>query len=135
MKVAPALPLLGLLDLACGHAHHVENPEPRNGSSAADRRHEVPERTRSETGVPLATSSAGLLRPGAVEIIQQRLTRAGALAEGHESGKLDAATRAAVTHFQQEKGLAATGELDDATVEKLGLDPKDVFEAGAGAPK
>jgi peptidoglycan hydrolase-like protein with peptidoglycan-binding domain len=132
--------LLGLLAPACGHTHQVKSgesqaPQADAGAPEERERQKVPERTRSETGTVLATSSAGLLKPGALRTIQQRLAKAGALAEGHETGKLDAATRAAVTHFQDAQGLPATGELDDATIEKLGLHPKDVFEAGGGKAK
>jgi peptidoglycan hydrolase-like protein with peptidoglycan-binding domain len=128
-----ALPLLGLVGLACGHTHHVESGEPQNDAGPPAEGRRVPERTHSETGVPLATSSAGLLKPGAVRSIQQRLVKAGVLTEEHETGKMDAATRTAVTKFQDAKGLPATGELDGATVEKLGLDPKEIFEAGPGS--
>jgi murein L,D-transpeptidase YcbB/YkuD len=130
-----ALPLLSVVALGCGHTHQVESGEPKADAGAPAERHELPERTHSETGTPLATSSAGLLKPGAMRTIQQRLAKKGVLGEGHESGKLDAATRAAVTRFQDAQGLPATGELDDATIEKLGLHPKDLFEAGAGKAK
>lgn len=136
MKAAAlALPLLSVIALACGHTHQVESGEPKGDAGAPAERRKLPERMHSETGTPLATSSANLLKPGAIRTIQQRLAKAGVLGEGRESGKMDAATRAAVTHFQDAQGLPATGELDDATVEKLGLHPKDVFEAGGGKSK
>ena len=43
-------------------------------------------------------------------------------------------TRAAVKRFQQSKGMAATGELDERTITALGLDgPKPKPAAGATA--
>lgn len=80
-------------------------------------------------GLPLATSPAGLLKPHAVEDIQDRLETKGALPPDHRSGKLDGPTREALRKFQKDAGLPATGAPDDLTVQKLGLRPEDVFRA------
>ncbi|MFT3766498.1 MAG: peptidoglycan-binding protein [Minicystis sp.] len=50
--------------------------------------------------------------------VQARLNNLGYRC-GPESGELDARTRAALASFQQEHGLEATGEIDDATRGKL----------------
>jgi hypothetical protein len=80
-------------------------------------------------GLPLATSPAGLLKPHAVEDIQDRLETKGALPPDHRSGKLDGPTREALRKFQKDAGLPATGAPDDLTIQKLGLRPEDVFRA------
>jgi peptidoglycan hydrolase-like protein with peptidoglycan-binding domain len=126
MKLAP-LVLIGSL-AACGHTRTTAPAS----AQAESRPQEVaaappPHRTESENGVPLATSSAGLLKPGAAKMIQQRLEDAGALQEEQETGAMDAVTRSALTRFQRAAGLPATGEPDADTVEKLGLKARDVF--------
>jgi len=78
---------------------------------------------------PLATSPAGLLKPDAIEAIQEKLASRGELSEKRESGTLDAPTRAALREFQRKNNLPATGMPDDLTVQKLGLDPGRVFRA------
>jgi len=42
-----------------------------------------------------------------------------------ETGKLDTATRAAIKKYQPENGLAATGTLNRATLEKMGVELTD----------
>ncbi|HKP70198.1 MAG TPA: peptidoglycan-binding domain-containing protein, partial [Pyrinomonadaceae bacterium] len=44
---------------------------------------------------------------------------------GDASGKLDPATRTAVKAFQKGNGLAATGSLNRATLEKMGIELTD----------
>ena len=82
---------------------------------------------KGKSAVPLTTSPAGLLREGAAKKIQQRLARAGAPAEMKASGELDGPTRAALARYQRAHDLPATGDPDDATVQRLGLDPDEVF--------
>ena len=136
--------------LACGHARTVG---PTDSARADDRRSEAvaaeapakrapPRRSRDDEGsdggkegVPLATSPAGLLKPGALKMIQQRLSNAGALSEERQTGELDVETRAALRRFQEANGLPATGDPDGATVGKLGLKPNDVFKAGEASGK
>jgi peptidoglycan hydrolase-like protein with peptidoglycan-binding domain len=64
----------------------------------------------------------GQARPTAARIreIQSALNREGALAE-EPTGRWDAATVQAMTKFQADKGLDATGKIDALTLQKLGL--------------
>lgn len=89
-----------------------------------------------EGAPPLATSPAGLMKPNAVEKIQEKLAKDGHL-QKHDKGKLDQATREALRGFQREHNLPATGLPDDVTVQKLGLGPDELFRAAkdAGASK
>lgn len=66
--------------------------------------------------IPVASSPQGLLKPGADEKVREKL----GVAKG-------AGMRKALMNFQREHDLPATGMLDHETVEKLGLDPKDIF--------
>jgi hypothetical protein len=59
-----------------------------------------------------------LLKPGAEQKVRDKL---GVKAGG---GSL----RAALSKFQKEHDLPATGILDQRTAESLGLDPDDIFE-------
>ncbi len=130
----------------CGHARTVEPPTPpakvatkeapSEGPSSVTSHHDaVPGHPGSGSdSVELVTSPAGLLTPGAVRAIQERLVRSGDL-EGKPSGAIDADTRKAIERFQRAHGLAATGIPDDATVAKLGLKTADVFRtANAQSP-
>jgi hypothetical protein len=67
--------------------------------------------------IPVASSPHGLLKPGADEKVREKL---GVPKEG--------GMRKALMNFQREHDLPATGMLDHETVEKLGLDPKDIFQ-------
>ena len=66
--------------------------------------------------IPVASSPQGLLKPGAEEKVREKL----GVAKG-------AGMRKALMSFQREHDLPATGMLDHETVERLGLDPKDIF--------
>ena len=79
-----------------------------------------------EGRVRLSTSPTALLKPGALQTIQEKLVQAGDL-EGEANGKLDAATEKALVKFQRSHDLPATGVPDDATVGRLGLKSADVF--------
>ncbi len=49
------------------------------------------------------------------------------------SPQMDEATRSALTAFQKEQGLNASGVLDDATKEALGMVPVQVAASGSGS--
>ena len=51
----------------------------------------------------------------------QRLLKASAVYAGEETGKLDDATRDGLRKYQEANGLKATGTLNKATVEKMGI--------------
>jgi peptidoglycan hydrolase-like protein with peptidoglycan-binding domain len=121
----------------CGHSK-VANDSPAappdkkasGDSPPGEARHaDAPIASTREGGPPLATSPGGLLKPDAVEAIQQKLAARGQLPAGHTSGKLDDPTREALRDFQRKNNLPATGTPDDLTVKKLGLDPGRIFRA------
>ncbi|MBC8131965.1 MAG: peptidoglycan-binding protein [Deltaproteobacteria bacterium] len=141
--------------VGCGHTRTVEDTKttPSEGTSdtpadkksgdsssararagARDRQvtfqGDAPIKSDSREGAPpLATSPVGLLKPDALEGIQNKLASKGHLPKERQSGKLDPATRDALREFQRESNLPATGVPDDVTVQKLGLSPTDVFRA------
>jgi hypothetical protein len=115
----------------CRHARTVAPPTPSTEAAAASPpARQIAERRKTETGVPLATSPEGLLKPGAEAMIQQRLSIEGLLSEEQQSGHLDAVTKRALERFQEAHDLPATGEPDAATVGKLGLNGKEIFREG-----
>ncbi len=75
----------------------------------------------------LPTSPAGLLQPGAIAAMQDKLVGRGYLGSSDRSEKLDGRTEKALRDFQRDQGLPATGTPDDVTVQKLGLSPRDIF--------
>ncbi|HEY5452318.1 MAG TPA: peptidoglycan-binding domain-containing protein [Polyangia bacterium] len=126
--------------LACAHTKTTDD-----GSEKQDRKSEAKaEKPQSEAkaekpraadrrphesgGVPLATSPAGLLAPGADEKIHDRLVAEGFLDD--DAKRSDAATSEGLRRFQRAHDLPATGIPDDKTVKDLGLDPGEVFRRG-----
>lgn len=87
------------------------------------------ESEEKDGAVRLSTSPEALLKPGALERIQEKLAHEGSL-KGEPSGKMDAATKRGLEDFQRRHDLPATGIADDATVGRLGLKPTDVFRQG-----
>jgi len=74
--------------------------------------------TKDPERVPVASSPAGLLKPGADEKVRAKL------GVGPNSEDL----RARLQRFQREHDLPATGILDHRTAQELGLDPDELFE-------
>jgi peptidoglycan hydrolase-like protein with peptidoglycan-binding domain len=117
----------------CSHTRSVapaEEPAPTKESKKESAKEEplAPSKTTP-------SSPAALLAPGAARDIQEKLAKSGDL-DGAPSGELDGPTRAALARFQRAHDLPATGIPDDATVEKLGLQPAAVFKkTGAGQEK
>jgi hypothetical protein len=121
---------------ACGHTRAVTSPEHAAqaekedpASKAAHKKSRLPPEEKG--ALPLTSSPAGLLQPGAAETIQGRLVKGGQLPDDKRSGELDGPTRDALMAFQKGHDLPATGIPDDATVRKLGLDPNAIFRKAA----
>lgn len=72
--------------------------------------------------VPVSTSPAGLLAPGADDKIRDKLAAAGFAADGKSM-------KGGLRRFQRANDLPATGIPDHETVKKLGLDPNEIFRA------
>ena len=79
------------------------------------------------TPAAMATDPLG---PAAVKAIQTRL-RALNFYRGEPDGAWGAATQSAIERFQQGRGLQATGQINPATAQALGLDAGNL----AGGPK
>jgi Putative peptidoglycan binding domain len=101
----------------CAHSRNVV-PPPASALPAVE---------VDSSGVPFAPAPEGLLRPGAVEVIQSRLHAEGLLVASSRSGRLDAPTREALRRFQGRKDLPATGLPSYRTIEALNLDPDKTF--------
>jgi sporulation protein YlmC with PRC-barrel domain len=73
--------------------------------------------------------SASQLNSSQIRKIQQELNK-----EGFDAGQVDgnwnSQTQTAIRNFQQSKGLNATGQLDEQTIDELGLDA-DEFRQGS----
>jgi hypothetical protein len=131
----------------CSHTKSVTPPPQEDRSSHEDHRKRQSEsdkhaaehpRRHHETqaepsshapAVPLATSPASLLQPGAAAALQDKLIGRGLLDQNDRSQELDGKTQKALRDFQRDQGLPATGTPDDLTVRKLGLDPARVFRS------
>lgn len=79
------------------------------------------------TATPSANSEFSGMTIGArgenVKVLQRALIAAGITVRGGADGVFGAMTASALTSYQQAKGLAATGVLDDASIASLALSP------------
>jgi peptidoglycan hydrolase-like protein with peptidoglycan-binding domain len=72
--------------------------------------------------------------PGGVTKLQQALASRGYLDLSQvEEGRIDLPTSTAVRRFQQDQGLARTGNPDHATVRRLGIDPDALVRKSSDA--
>lgn len=100
----------------------------RDDSDGAAKKKDKGATTTTQQGVPLASSPAGLLKPGAEEKIQDKLASKGLL-KSEKRGAFDEPTRDALRRFQDENDLPATGFPDHETIRKMGLDPDEMFSS------
>jgi hypothetical protein len=128
---------------ACSHATQVakqredeagsgaaQQPSEQQGGAAA--RPRLARRPAKPGRPPLAASPSGLFAPGGVEKVQSALASRGYLdVSSAKRGEIDAATSAAVRKFQDDQGIARTGNPDHETVRRLGLDPDALFRKSA----
>jgi peptidoglycan hydrolase-like protein with peptidoglycan-binding domain len=78
----------------------------------------------SETQSQPQQLSASQLSSSQIRRIQQELNKEGFHA-GQVNGQWSSETQTAIKNFQETKGLPATGELDQRTIEALGLNADD----------
>ena len=122
-----ALALIALV--GCGHAKTTDEGQPEKQAEHKPEkatkqrepgRQRAPEPASKPEDVPVSTSPAGLLAPGADDKIRDKLAAAGFAAKGKSTDE-------ALRRFQRANDLPATGIPDHETVKKLGLDPNDIF--------
>jgi peptidoglycan hydrolase-like protein with peptidoglycan-binding domain len=92
----------------------------------------TPETTTTAT-TPLAGLAIGA-RGETVKVLQRALIAAGISVRGGADGVFGPATARALTSYQQAKGLAASGVLDDATIASLALSSTTPAPPVAPAP-
>ena len=122
--------VLAVIALAgCGHAKSTDEGKPAKeaepeaeAKKPEPTRKRAPEPASNPDDVPVSTSPAGLLAPGADDKIRDKLAAAGFAAQGKS-------TKEALRRFQRANDLPATGIPDHETVKKLGLDPDQIFRA------
>lgn len=146
--------LLACGSIACFHTTKVDKdqdahdaktqaPAPANGTAQPKQSEggasEQPKVTRrpERPGRPgLAAAPSGLFVPGGVTQVQQALASRGYLDLSQvEDGRIDLPTTAAVRRFQEDQGLARTGNPDHETVRRLGIDPDALFRKSSDAKK
>jgi hypothetical protein len=114
---------------ACSHAKTTDEGKPAKQpdpdvEKRESMRQSAPETEGKPGEVPVSTSPAGLLAPGADDKVRDKLAAAGYAADGRS-------TQEALRRFQKANDLPATGVADHETVKKLGLDPAQIFRAAA----
>ena len=126
-KLRVALAVIALA--GCGHAKTTDEGKPAAAAESKAQANKperapprVPELASKPEDVPVSTSPAGLLLPGADDKIRDKLASAGFTADGKS-------TKDALRRFQRANDLPATGIPDHETVKKLGLDPDQIFRA------
>ena len=113
--------------VACSHAKTTDEGKPAKEpppevEERESTRKRAPEAASKPGDVPVSTTPAGLLAPGAEDKIRDKLAAAGFAADGKS-------TKEALRRFQKANDLPATGIPDHETVKKLGLDPNETFRA------
>ncbi|MBU8540061.1 peptidoglycan-binding domain-containing protein [Falsiroseomonas tokyonensis] len=86
----------------------------------------------SQAQSPAPLTYAQPLAPEAVTRVQEKLREAGAYS-GRPDGVWGPSSQAALERFQQNRGLQATGQLNQATATLLGLNPAELVATGPGA--
>ena len=118
VRACGVLMLWACATVGCAHARGVAPP----AQSA------LPAVEVDSSGVPFAPAPEGLLRPGAVEVIQSRLEVRGLLqGSAPTTGRLDPPTRDALRRFQSKSDLPATGLPSYRTIEALNLKADSIF--------
>ena len=106
----------------CAHTHATPPPPAAVPPTKPEREQAV------ETGLPISSTSHGILQEGAELRIQRRLAEKGFL-DGHPTdGQLDPPTREALRKFQKHEGLPPTGLPSYETVRHLHLDLDSIFQ-------
>ena len=110
------------LGSGCAHTHATPPPPAAVPPTKPEREQAV------ETGLPISSTSHGILQDGAERKIQQRLAEQGFLDGAQTNGQLDAPTREALRKFQKHEGLPPTGLPSYETVRHLHLDLDSIFQ-------
>lgn len=123
--MTPTARLLVVAALAAGACAHAKNVEPRDqGERATTQAKGV----QAKPGRPTVSAQPQkIFQPKTVNQIQRRLGV-------KESGELDDATQRALSKFQEQHELPATGFPDSHTLEELGI-KADVAQKQAGTKK
>lgn len=129
--------LAALLASACFHTRNIEKgddggkaagAQPTESEGGAAAKPSLARRPQEPGRPPLAAGPGGLFVPGGVEKVQNALASKGYLDMSKaKKGEIDADTSAAVRKFQDEQGIARTGNPDHETVRRLGLDADALF--------
>jgi hypothetical protein len=110
------------LGSGCAHTHATPPPPAAVPPTKPEREQAV------ETGLPISSTSHGILQDGAELKIQQRLQGKGFLDGEQTAGQLDPQTREALRRFQKQEGLPPTGLPSYETVRHLHLDLDALFQ-------
>ena len=89
---------------------------------------------------PPASAQAAVIQPSDLSPEQIRLVQRSLVDRGFAvdpGGTFDDRTQTALMDFQRARGLPATGNLNQSTIDALGLDPRDVMpvRGTVGAPE
>ena len=110
------------LGSGCAHTHATPPPPAAVPPTKPEREQAV------ETGLPISSTSHGILQDGAELKIQRRLAEKGYLSGDQTDGQLDPPTREALRKFQKHEGLPPTGLPSYETVRHLHLDLDSIFQ-------
>jgi hypothetical protein len=107
---------------SCAHTHATPPPPAAVPPTKPERERAV------ETGLPISSTSHGILQDGAELRIQRRLQEKGFLEGPQTEGQLDPHAREALRKFQKHEGLPPTGLPSYETVRHLHLDLDAIFQ-------
>jgi hypothetical protein len=112
---------------ACSHAKSVEKLDGRDRGATADTKGR-PQVTVNPEHPLVVDAPAKFLRPGAGRQLQEALRKKGILTQP-DAEALGETTSDALSRFQQENDLAATGFPDAETLRRLDLDPDQIYRS------
>lgn len=115
--------LLGaaLAAASCTHAKTTEGPKADGADPAKSQKTQA----RSET-IRTSKTTKEMFKPDGIRKVQQALQSHG-FADLKDTGQLDAKTQEALRGFQEKEGIAATGLPDYEALQRLGLEPDEIF--------
>lgn len=109
------------------------------GIVLTDKQKEIPVDPNSFASADSSSSTTTAKRPPVFRaskeqiMAAQKILKDGGMYSGEQTGKLDDATRAGLKKYQEAKALKVTGTLNQATLEKMGIELTDKQKENAAA--
>jgi peptidoglycan hydrolase-like protein with peptidoglycan-binding domain len=109
-------------------------PASPNSYASADDKTPSSKSKDSKSGSSKSTSNKTIFRATSDQVkAAQKILKDGSMYSGEQTGKLDEATRDGLKKYQDANGLKVTGTLNQATLEKMGIELTDKQKAASSS--